>query len=96
MPGNKRDRTMSIPATGSTPRPTTTVAASASEHATMRLVLRSGVQLGTARPPGCVEYRHPQLLRACGLASTSLLGNVVLACVAESGRERTPASNGRG
>ena len=43
--------TMSIAATGPTPRPTTTVAASTNEHAAMRPVPRSGVQAGLLDPP---------------------------------------------
>ena len=42
---------MSIAAAGSTPRPTTTAAASTSEHATMSPDPRSGVQPGLLEPP---------------------------------------------
>ena len=45
------DTTMSIAAAGCTPRPTTTAAASISEHATMNPDARSGVQLGLLDRP---------------------------------------------
>ena len=67
---------MSIAATGPTPRPTTTVAASTNEHAAMRPVPRSGVQAGLLDPPSCSGPYHPRrLYELANLASTSLLGN---------------------
>ena len=47
----RADRTISIAAAGCTPRPTTTAAASTSEHAAMNPDPRSGVQLGLPDRP---------------------------------------------
>ena len=58
---------MSIAAAGATPRPTTTAAASTTEHADDETGSEVGRPARTARPAGCVSGSSPS-------AATSLAG----------------------
>ena len=87
------ERRMSIAATGSTPRPTTTVAASSSEHATMRPDPTSGVQPGLLDRPAARVSITPAL-RACGSSLDDPAGRRRRAGSRSSRRRRVRAGNG--